>query len=51
MKEEVSHEKPKWRWLLLPLSPIAILIGVIVGLVKFFKRKKEANFENRNIFN
>jgi hypothetical protein len=39
MNEKVPHKKPKWRWLLLPLSPIAIPIGFIFGFVKFFKEK------------
>jgi len=30
----MKNQKPKWRWLLLPLSPIAVIIGVVVGIYK-----------------
>lgn len=34
-------KKTKINWWLLPLSPIAIAIGFVVGLCSFFKRKNE----------
>lgn len=30
----MKNQKPKWRWLLLPLSPIAVIVGVVVGIYK-----------------
>lgn len=29
----IQQSKPKWRWLLLPLSPLAIAIGLIKGII------------------
>jgi len=29
-----QNHKPWWRWLLMPLSPIAIPIGFVIGIVK-----------------
>jgi hypothetical protein len=36
--KELTIEKAKWRWALLPLSPIAIAVGLIVGAVMGLKR-------------
>lgn len=32
-------KKPWWRWLLLPLSPIAIPIGFIIGIALAFREE------------
>lgn len=34
LKEPSTAEKPKWRWWLLPLSPIAIPIGFAIGVYR-----------------
>ena len=31
--KELTKKQPKWRWTLLPLTPLAIAVGLIVGIV------------------
>lgn len=44
MKMMMNREqsKPKWRWLLLPLSPIAIVFGIIKGLISGFTARQSS---------
>ena len=34
MQKKKMNPKPWWRWLFLPLSPIAIPIGFVIGIIK-----------------
>jgi hypothetical protein len=36
----IKIPKSKWRWLLIPLSPIAMSVGIVVGISMFIKKKK-----------
>ena len=40
----------KWRWLLLPLAPIAIVIGGIVGLIKHIRGPQLENYVDEDWF-
>jgi hypothetical protein len=40
MDQQLKPKKPKWRWLLLPLLPIAVPIGIITALIWGFPGKE-----------
>lgn len=40
--KQLNPKKPKWRWLLIPLSPIAIAIGFIRGLIIGFSARQSS---------
>lgn len=40
-------KKRKWRWLLLPLSPIAIPVGFLIGIALGLRRREPIRFEGK----